>query len=123
VTASMTPEIRDRLRGHRRAAGTARRASDIDTAWRLLEDAHVLSQPWAVAHVGVHWAMLRAAFAQRDGAEVRGQVLRLVVAGPGSLVGRYPVGNTGRAHVAATAPMPVRPDLAAMLSRAGRRTR
>jgi hypothetical protein len=118
----MPPEIRDRLRADRRAARAALRAGDVDTAWRLLEDAHVLSQPWAVAHVGVHRDMLRTAMAQRDGAEARGQVLRLLVGGPGSLLGRYPVGNTGRAHVPATAPMPVRPELAAILARAGRET-
>jgi hypothetical protein len=42
---------------------------------------------------------------------VVGQLLRLVVAGPGSLTGRYPVGNTGGADVSALAPMPIPEDL------------
>lgn len=79
-------------------------------AWRHLERAHILSQPWAVDHVRVHVEMLRCARHERDRVEVRGQLLRLVVAGPGSLVGRYPVGNTGRARVPATMPMPIVDD-------------
>jgi hypothetical protein len=39
---------------------------------------------------------------------------------PGSLTGRYPVGNTGRARVPATQPMPIREDLADLLRGAGR---
>jgi len=44
------------------------------------------------------------------------------VAGPGSLSGRYPTGNTGRARVPATQPMPIRSDLAKMLEQADQRT-
>jgi hypothetical protein len=43
------------------------------------------------------------------------------VAGPGSLSGRYPTGNTGRAHVPATQPMPIAGELAEVLQRAGQR--
>ena len=56
----------------------------------------------------------------RDVGEVRGQLIRLVVAGPGSASGRYPVGNTGRSNVRATEPMPVPDDLAALLDGAAR---
>ena len=38
-------------------------------------------------------------------------VPRLVVAGPGSLTGRYPMGNTGGANVSAFEPMPIPDDL------------
>ncbi len=54
--------------------------------------------------------MLRRAWHERDRIEMRGQLLRLVVAGPGSLVNRYPIGNNGRARVSATAPMPIGDD-------------
>jgi hypothetical protein len=53
--------------------------------------------------------MLRLAVGQRDRREAVGQVLRLVVAAPGSVSGRYPKGNTGRASVGLREPMPV-PD-------------
>lgn len=89
--------------------------------WELLEDAHVLSQPWAIPHVRVHAAMLVAGWKARDVVEVRGQVLRLLVGGPASAIGKYPVGNAGRARVSSIQPMPVRAALAEMLERAGQR--
>jgi hypothetical protein len=67
----------------------------------------VLSQPWALDHVSVHATMIRRAWHERDRTEIRGQLIRLLVAGPGSLLNRYPVGNTGRARIPATAPMPI----------------
>ena len=91
------------------------KTGDVANAWHALEDAHVLSQRWAVPHLRVHAHMLLVGWRQRDVREVVGQIGRLVVAGPGSLTGRYPVGNTGRSDVSAFEPMPIRPDLAALL--------
>jgi hypothetical protein len=91
------------------------RATRGADAWRALEEAHILSQPWAWPHVEAHVAMLRLALRERDRAEVRGQLVRIAVAGPGSLAGRYPVGNTGRANVPIGQPMPVPAHLAALL--------
>jgi len=51
----------------------------------------------------------------RDLREATGQLVRMVVAGPGSLTGRYPVGNSGRARVSMFAPMPLSADVAALL--------
>ncbi|MDO9176337.1 MAG: DUF3703 domain-containing protein, partial [Actinomycetota bacterium] len=100
------------------AAREARRAGHIATAWTLLEDAHVLSQPLAVAHVRVHLAMFAVGLRLHDWREVVGQAARLVVAAPGSWTRKYPVGNTGRADVPATRPMPIRTDLQEVLDRA-----
>jgi hypothetical protein len=58
--------------------------------------------------------------AEGDIREVCGQLVRLLVAAPGTVSGRYPVGNTGRARVPATQPMAVRSDLAELLREAGR---
>lgn len=88
----------------------------VDDAWAALEVAHILSQPWWRPHVRVHWLMLRLAVRTRDRHEIVGQLLRVVVAGPGSVTGRYPVGNTGRSNVPATQPMPMPEDLAALLA-------
>lgn len=107
--------VSDRLRRSLDDAALRDRAGDTEGAWRLLEEAHVLSQPWAWPHVKVHLAMLRLGFRRRDLTEVYGQVMRVLLAAPGSLSGRYPLGNTGRARVPATAPMPVPPELAALL--------
>ncbi|MEI2419289.1 DUF3703 domain-containing protein, partial [Arthrospira platensis SPKY2] len=114
-------DISDLIRAKRAEAKAARRHGDWANCWQLLEDAHVLSQPWAWPHVQVHASMLVAGWKERDVVEVRGQMLRLLVGGPASAVGRYPVGNTGRARVPATRPIPVRPDLADALERAGQR--
>ncbi len=94
------------------------REGEVDVAWERLADAHVLSQPWALPHVRVHWAMLMLGWRSRDASEVAGQLFRLVVAAPGSLTGRYPAGNSGRADVSAFVPAPVRDDLADLLSAA-----
>ena len=99
-----------------RAADAARRAGDLDEAWRLLERTHILSQPWAWPHVRSHVDMLRLAVAAHDRREIVGQIVRTLVAGPGSATGRYPLGNTGRANVPATMPMPIPEDLAAVLA-------
>jgi hypothetical protein len=100
----------------RDAARAARRRGDQGAEWRHLERAHILSQPRALLHVRTHVAMLAAGIRRRDRREVLGQLLRLVVAGPGSLTGRYPAGNTGGADVSALAPMPIPDDLLTYLS-------
>ncbi len=117
-----TEEILTRLQQNLIESRQARKSKDFDRCWTLLEDAHVLSQPWAWLHVRVHGSMFVAAVVQRDVREVRGQLSRIAVAGPGSLSGRYPTGNTGRARVPATQPMPIRSDLAKMLEQADQRT-
>jgi hypothetical protein len=99
----------------RDAAATAREAGDQTAEWHHLERAHILSQPMALPHVRTHFAMLGAGFRRRDRREVLGQLMRLVVAAPGTLTGRYPVGNTGGANVSALLPMDIPDDLQAIL--------
>ena len=118
----MSNDIKEVIAGNLAAAKEARLCADWNTCWRLLEDAHVLSQPWVWPHVRVHGAMLVTGWKARDTREVRGQLLRLLAGGPASAVGRYPVGNTGRARVSAIQPMPLRPDLAEILAKAGQPT-
>ncbi len=117
----MTDEIRDQISANLADARVSRRQGEWGRCWELLEDAHVLSQPWAIPHTQVHAAMLVAGWKARDVVEVRGQVLRLLVGGPASAIGKYPVGNTGRARVSSVQPMPVRAALAEMLESAGQR--
>jgi hypothetical protein len=99
----------------RLAATTARRAGDAHGEWHHLERAHILSQPIARLHLRTHGAMLAASVRGRDGHEIAGQVLRLLLAGPGSISGRYPVGNTGGADDSAFSPMAVPDDLRPLL--------
>jgi hypothetical protein len=85
--------------------------------WPALELAHIASQPWAWPHTRVHAAMLRLAWRERDRGEIAGQMIRLAVAGPGSLANRYPPGNTGRTTMGLTEHGPIPPDLADVLGR------
>ncbi|MEU4719503.1 DUF3703 domain-containing protein [Nonomuraea dietziae] len=94
----------------------ARTAADPQDRWRHLERAHIISQPWPWPHTRNHIGMLALAVAQRDRREAIGQVIRIIVAAPGSALGRYPEGNTGRASVPITQPQPIPADLATLLS-------
>jgi FtsP/CotA-like multicopper oxidase with cupredoxin domain len=93
------------------SAKQARAVGDPSREWSHLERAHILSQPMAGPHVRTHLAMLGAATRRRDVHEVVGQLLRVAVAAPGTVTGKYPVGNTGGADVSAFAPMPIPEDL------------
>ena len=104
---------RDVLGHMHRELAKARISAD---PWFHLERAHILSQPWAWPHTKVHAVMLRQALGDRDVREVMGQLLRFGVAGPGSLVGKYPVGNTGRTAVGLTTIAELPADLEAILS-------
>ena len=99
----------------RAAARIARSIGDPVSEWHHLERAHILSQPSASAHVRTHLAMLTYAIRAHDRREVFGQLIRLVVAGPGSLTGRYPVGNTGGADISALAVLPIPDDMREVL--------
>ncbi len=55
---------------------------------------------------------------RHDRREITGQLIRTIVAGPGSAVRRYPLGNTGGANPSAVAPMPIPDDLSGVLDAA-----
>lgn len=124
-TASADPidALRRRFAADLGEARQARRQGDVDEAWRLLEEAHVLSQSFAGLHVRSHVAMLGLAVQLRDPREIAGQAIRIVLAAPASLAGRFPPGNTGRAHVRLLERMPVDPPVQALLDGARRRDR
>ena len=110
-----TPTIRQAWTEENALARQARATGDSRGEWVHLERAHVLSQPLAVAHVRTHLAMLGYGIRHRDRHEIVGQLIRLLVAGPGSALGRYPVGNTGGADVNAVTPMPIPAEFRALL--------
>jgi len=101
----------------------AARSPPQEEAWRHLERAHILSQPFAGLHVKVHVRMIGRAFRDRKWREFFGQIPRLFLAGPGSLVGRYPRGNRGTTVVSMFRPEPLSADLASLLSEEPRGTR
>lgn len=61
--------------------------------------------------------MLRLALRQHDRREAMGQIIRVVVGGPGSLVGKYPPGNTGQTSMGLTETAPLPPDMDGALGR------
>jgi hypothetical protein len=97
------------------------RARDLEAtgahadAWRALERAHVLSQAMAWPHVRVHLRMLGFAWRRRDWRELAGQLPRILLAAPGSLLGRAPRGNTGGSRVGIFTPMAIPDNLQRIL--------
>jgi FtsP/CotA-like multicopper oxidase with cupredoxin domain len=108
-------QVRSAWSDEMRAARTAHEHIDDVEEWTRLERAHILSQPAALLHIRTHAAMFAAALRRRDRHEIFGQLFRLLVAGPGSLTGRYPVGNTGGADVSAFQAMSIPDDLRVVL--------
>ena len=115
MPSAMPPSVLTAFESELRQAATA---PDPDTMWTALERAHILSQAWAWPHTRAHWHMLRLALRQSDRRETLGQVIRLLVAGPGSLMGRAPVGNSGRATMGLWDTAPIPDDLARILATA-----
>ncbi|MEV6325342.1 DUF3703 domain-containing protein [Nocardia sp. NPDC051787] len=93
----------------------AKTAADDEQRWTHLERAHILSQPDPWLHTRNHIAMFALAVRQRDRREALGQIVRIIVAAPGSLAGIAPEGNTGRADVGLRQTMSTPPELAALL--------
>ena len=93
-------------------------AADPENGFAHLERAHVLGQASTREHVRVHWQMLRWAWRQRDSHEFFGQSIRIIGAATKTFIGLVPTGNTGGANVSAVRPMPLDPELAAIIEKA-----
>jgi hypothetical protein len=111
----MGPKLREAFHQELAQAVEAEAAGELPRAWRALERAHVLSQAHARPHLQVHWRMATFAWRGQDWGELLGQLPRLLLATPGSLLGRAPLGNTGGASVGLFTPMPIPADLQALL--------
>lgn len=100
---------------YRAALEQARAAAAPEAAFAALERAHILCQRDLFAHFETHVLMLQWALAQKDGREIRGQVLRLLAVLPGFLTGWVPVGNPGGSNISALTSVPLSPDMKALL--------
>ncbi|PKO63167.1 MAG: hypothetical protein CVU24_00595 [Betaproteobacteria bacterium HGW-Betaproteobacteria-18] len=89
--------------------------ADLPQRWLLLEAAHVLGQTRLRPHLVTHAQMLALGWETRDGREVLGQLLRLLLVPLGHLTGRLPLGNAGRSNISAFQTMPIREDIAALI--------
>jgi hypothetical protein len=92
-------------------ATVAFKSQHFEASWRHLERAHILGQPYPVAHTFVHLKMLYFGVRTKNVAEVFGQIPRLVFGGVKSFVGEIPVGNTGGANVPPLRSMQIPEDL------------
>lgn len=106
------------LRDQYRRFCESRRIGDEAAAWQALEWEHMLSQPYMGAHLASHWHMFRYAIELGDAREAAGQAMRFLLVPLGSLTGRLPAGNNGRARVSAFEPMPMPEDLEALIETA-----
>ncbi|HYJ42587.1 MAG TPA: DUF3703 domain-containing protein [Steroidobacteraceae bacterium] len=111
--SSFAENIRPHVDAELRAA-----TQDSQNGFTHLERAHVLGQGSTREHVRVHWHMLRWAWRHRDAREFAGQLLRIVGAATKTFIGLVPAGNTGGTSVSAVRPMPVDPELAAIIDKA-----
>ena len=103
---------------HARLIRAAKAAASAEQAWLNLEAAHVMGQLHLKLHLQTHAQMLKLARRARDWPELAGQVLRLALLPLGHMSGHLPLGNPGRATVSAFDPLPVRPELVELTSRA-----
>lgn len=115
---SFTRSIRPHVRAELQAARAAEAAGQGAAAFHHLERAHVLALASTADHVRVHWEMLRWGWRHRSVRECLGQLLRIGAAALFTAFGLSPYGNTGGAKVSAFKPMPVAPELEALLQRA-----
>lgn len=90
-------------------------SGEFGVSWRHLERAHVLSQQFAGPHVRVHLDMLAYSWRRRNVRELLGQLARILLAAPGSWLGRAPLGNTGGTSVGIFTPMAIPSDLRELL--------
>jgi hypothetical protein len=91
------------------------RKADFQRAWRQLERAHIIGQPWFVQHTHVHWLMLKFGIQIKNKKEILGQLPRLLVGGVKFFVGKIPTGNTGGANVPPLRKMEIPEDLKNMM--------
>jgi hypothetical protein len=112
---NMPEGLKEHYRQELKAYRSAFAQRHLQQAWRHLERAHILAQPWPREHSYVHWRMLQFGVFIKSPREVVGQIPRLLVGGVKSFVGHIPVGNTGGANVPPLKPMEIPPDLAELL--------
>ncbi|MES2888299.1 MAG: DUF3703 domain-containing protein [Pseudomonadota bacterium] len=110
--------IRPHVEAALRAASEAQAQGQPSLAFAHLERAHVLGQAATVWHVRVHWRMFLWGVGQGSVRECVGQLLRMVGAATKTAWGLVPHGNTGGSNVSPFKPMPVPPELEALIQAA-----
>jgi hypothetical protein len=113
----MSPAVREGFEFELNEARTAMRAKDRERAWRSLARAHILGQFFVGPHLRIHAWMFVYGLMTLNFREIFGQVPRLILAAPGSIFKRAPLGNTGLSNVGIFQPMEIQSDLQEILKR------
>lgn len=71
----------------------------IKDAWHHLERAHIIGQRYPYQHTETHGHMLFLGLKSGDFKEVVGQMIRLMLGAPFSIINKIPVGNVGSTRV------------------------
>jgi hypothetical protein len=111
MPASRTVLFDEQLASYRRALAAGERTA----AWRHLELAHIVGQPYPVPHTYTHLLMTAFAARELNVREVLGQIPRIVVGFWKSLFDHVPIGNTGGANVPPLRRMPIPSELVGRL--------
>lgn len=116
IFTSMPKTLKPYYQDELSKAQSALLKNELQKSWYHLERAHILGQPYPVAHTAVHWKMLKFGIKIKNGKEIIGQLPRLVFGGVKSFVGIVPIGNTGGANVPPLKPMEIPDDLASIIN-------
>lgn len=120
--SSFARKIRPHVDAELRLAEDAELRGNPSEAFIHLERAHVLGQASTLQHVRVHWRMFIWGLQNRSPRECVGQAIRIVGAATKTAFGLVPSGNTGGSNISPFKPLPVAPDLAAVIRTARLRT-
>lgn len=90
--------------------------NDVQKAWYHLERAHIIGQRYPYEHTLTHWNMLLLGWHTKRIKEVFGQIIRLLLGAPFSLINKIPVGNVGSSRVSMVKPQPMPRDIEVWLS-------
>jgi hypothetical protein len=96
-------------------AALAQSSGNAKTAFTHLERAHVLGQASTLHHVRVHLLMFKWGLLNNSPRECLGQLTRIIGAATKTVFGLVPAGNTGGSNISPFKPLPIPPELAAII--------
>ena len=111
----MNPHLKKHFENEIGLAISAMNNSENTLAWTHFSRAHILGQFYVWPHLKVHLWMFLFGLKTFNIQEIIGQIPRLILAAPGSIFKKAPLGNTGLSNVGIFQPMPIPSDLIQIL--------
>ncbi len=112
----MNPKLKKHFQNELNLAITAMNDSKRELAWTHFSRAHILGQFFVGPHLQVHFWMFLLALKTFNTQEIISQIPCLILAAPGSIFKKAPLGNTGLSNVGIFQPMPIPSDLNQILN-------